>query len=255
MSQKTLNSNDIINYVSQLPFADFNKLVRQYANRQRADVTDTMNFVVVSNFEERLAKLGVNSSCPQCPSTSISKYGKRNNIQVFKCKDCSIRFTRFSGTVLEKTRWHWDIWLKVLEMTLKGYSIEDIRNVLINDYACVGIDIKTVWLWRLKLITAMANMPMPVLSGVVQVDETFVRESQKGSRNLKSMVSQNDVRKPRYGRQSSKYGVMGSEFATVVTAVDNRGYCVCKFASLGKLSTDIFYDLFHVHLDSPAFLL
>lgn len=62
MSQKMLNLNDIINYISQLPFADFNKVVRQYANSQRVDVADTMNFVVVSNFEEHLAKLGVNSS-------------------------------------------------------------------------------------------------------------------------------------------------------------------------------------------------
>jgi hypothetical protein len=30
---------------------------------------------------------------------------------------------------------------KVLEMTLNGYSIEDMRNVLINDYDCLGIDI------------------------------------------------------------------------------------------------------------------
>lgn len=45
---------------------------------------------------------------------------------------------------------------KVLEMTLNGYSIEDMRNILINDYDCLGIDIKTVWLWHLKLITAMA---------------------------------------------------------------------------------------------------
>ena len=105
----------------------------------------------------------------------------------------------------------------------------------------------------LKTYHCYGYMPMPILSGVVQVDETFVRESQKGSRHLKSTISQIDVRKPRYGRQSSKYGVMGSEFATVVTAVDNRGYCICKVASLGKLSTDFFYDLFHDHLDSSAF--
>lgn len=146
MSRKALNLNNVINYVYQLPFADFNKVVRQYANSQKVDVSDTMNLVVVSNFEERLAKLGANSSCPQCGSTSISKFGKRNNIQVFKCNDCSKRFTRFSGTVLEKTRWHWDIWLKILEMTLNGYSIEDMCNLLINDYACVGINITTVWL-------------------------------------------------------------------------------------------------------------
>ena len=69
MNQKTLNLNEFISYVSQLPFSDFNKVVRQYANSQRVDVANTMNFVVVSNFEERLEKLGVNSSCPQCGST------------------------------------------------------------------------------------------------------------------------------------------------------------------------------------------
>lgn len=82
------------------------------------------------------------------------------------------------------------------------------------------------------------------------IDETFVRESQ----HLKLTVNQNKVHKSHYGRQSSKYGVMGSKFAIVVIAVDDRDYCVCKIASLGKLSTDIFYDLFHEHLDSFAFL-
>ncbi|EMC09776.1 hypothetical protein [Streptococcus mutans] len=118
----------------------------------------------------------------------------------------------------------------------------------------MGIDIKTVWLWRLKLIIATANIPMPILSGIIQVDETFVRESQKGSRHLKSMVAQTEERKSRYGRQSSKFGVIGSEFATVVIAIENRGFWVCKVASLGKLSTNVFYELFHDHLDSPAFL-
>lgn len=178
MKQKTIELNDVINYVFQLPFADFNKIVHQYVNSQNVNVADTMNLFVISNFEERLAKLGVNSSCHQCGPISISKYGKRNNIQVFKCKDCSKRFTRFSGTVLEKTRWHWNILPKVLEMTLNGNFIKDMCHVLIDDYDYVGIDIKTVWLWRLKLFTAMANMPIPILSGVLQVDGTFVRESQ-----------------------------------------------------------------------------
>lgn len=37
----------------------------------------------------------------------------------------------------------------------------------------------------------MANMPNPVLSGAVQINGTFVRESQKGSRHLKLTVNQN----------------------------------------------------------------
>ena len=41
---------------------------------------------------------------------------------------------------------------------------------------------------------------------------------------------------------------MGPEFATVVTAIDNRGYSVCKVSSLGKLTKDLFVDLFENHL-------
>ena len=98
----------------------------------------------------------------------------KNNIQQFKCKEFNRRFTRFTDTILEKTRWHWDIWIKVLEMTINSYSIHDMINVLTKDYGCKGINYKTVWLWRMKLIHTLAEMPMPKLTGVVQVDETFI---------------------------------------------------------------------------------
>ena len=109
MAKKTLDLNEVIDYVAQLPFKDFYKVVREYSNTQHTDFSDAMNHIVVSNFEQRLGKLEINKKCPKCGSDKVSKYGKRNNIQVFKCKECSRRFTRFSGTVLEKTRWHWDI--------------------------------------------------------------------------------------------------------------------------------------------------
>lgn len=57
-----------------------------------------------------------------------------------------------------------------------------------------------------------------------------------------------------YGRRPSKYGVMGPEFATVVTAIDNRGYSVCKVSSLGKLTNELFVDLFEKHLNNPAYI-
>lgn len=47
---------------------------------------------------------------------------------------------------------------------------------------------------------------------------------------------------------------MGSEFATVITAVDSRGYCVCKVASLGKVSPELFFDLFDEHFDNISYL-
>lgn len=127
-------------------------------------------------------------------------------------------------------------------------------NVLEDDYGCIGINIKTIWLWRLKLIHAMAANPMPVLTGIIQVDETFIRESQKGSRNLISYLDKHDVRRPRYGRRPSKYGVMGPEFATVTTAIDQTGLCVCKVSGLGILTKNIFVDLFEDHLRNPSYI-
>ena len=47
---------------------------------------------------------------------------------------------------------------------------------------------------------------------------------------------------------------MGSEVATVITAVDSRGYCVCKVASLGKVSPELFFDLFDEHFDNISYL-
>ncbi|WP_317368413.1 hypothetical protein [uncultured Tyzzerella sp.] len=95
---------------------------------------------------------------------------------------------------------------------------------------------------------------MPKLIRIIQVDETFIRESQKDSRNLISKINKSEKRNPRYGRRPLKLGIMGPEFATVVTAIDNRDYCVCKVSSFGKLTNELFVDLFESHLVNPAYL-
>ena len=37
---------------------------------------------------------------------------------------------------------------------------------------------------------------------------------------------------------------MESEFTTITTAIDNKGYSVCFVSCLGKLSSELFVDLF-----------
>ena len=38
------------------------------------------------------------------------------------------------------------------------------------------INEKTVWLWRMKLIHAIPNLPQPKLTSNIQIDETFKRK-------------------------------------------------------------------------------
>ena len=251
---KNLTMEELLAAVDSLPYHKFKAIIEHYSANNKANFQTEMDLLVTASLQQRLIDLNINSTCPNCNSDKVVKCGKRKHIQIMQCKNCSKKFTPFTGTILEKTRWHWDIWIKVLEMTINNYSIKAMVNVLEDDYGCVGIDTKTVWLWRMKLIHALASIPQPKLTGIIQVDETFVRESQKGSRELVSYLSKDEERVPRYGRKPSQYGVMGPEFATIVTAIDNRGYCVCKVSSLGKLGKELFVDLFENHFDNPAYI-
>lgn len=252
--KKELNFDEVLAYLEKLPYDKFKEVVNHYASHSKAYFESDMEDMVVLNFQQRLEKLKINSSCPKCDSGNVIKFGKKKRIQQYKCNDCNSRFTLFSETILEKTKWHWDNWIAVLNMIINSFSINQMQNVLEKDYGCTGINHKTIFLWKHKLLHAISVLPMPKLSGVVQVDETFIRESQKGTRNLSSYLSKDDEREPRYGRQPSKYGVMGSEFATVVTAIDSRGYSVSKVTCLGKLTTELFVTLFEEHLQDPSYI-
>lgn len=47
---------------------------------------------------------------------------------------------------------------------------------------------------------------------------------------------------------------MGEQVATITTAIDNRGYSVCFVSSLGKLTSELFVDLFDEYLRSPSYI-
>lgn len=253
MSKLTLE--EILDAIVSLPVNEFNEVVKTYASHTGSNYEKELKTITYLNLQQRLEILDINSSCPRCNSKSIVKNGKRRNgIKEFKCKDCNTKFTPFTNTILEKTNYHWSAWIKLLEMTINQYSLTAMKNVLENDLGYRGINKNTVWLWRMKLIHALASMPQPKLSGVIQIDETFIRESQKASKNLVSYIDSEDIRHPRYGYNPSKFGVMGSEFSNITTAVDNSGHCVCKVVGLGRLSNEIFVDLFEEHLDNPAFI-
>lgn len=255
MANKKISFDDVKDFIFTLPYNEFRKIVKQYSTHSKTSFEKEMNDLITLSFQQKLESLGINKACHRCGSLMIVKNGKRpNSIQEYKCKDCNTKFTLFSNTILEKTNWHWDIWVVVLQMTINGFSIDSMINVLEGDYGCNGINRKTVWLLRMKLIHALASIDMPVLTGIVQVDETFIRESQKGSRKLVNYVGLKYNRKPRYGSMPSKLGVMGPEFATLTTAIDDRGYCVCKVSSLGKLTKELFVDLFEKHINNPAYI-
>lgn len=47
---------------------------------------------------------------------------------------------------------------------------------------------------------------------------------------------------------------MSSGFATITTTIDNKSYSICFVFCLGKLSIELFADLFDEYLGSPSYI-
>ena len=224
---KKLTLDEILKALNNLSTSEVLYLLNEYAKTSHKDVSREKRSIIINDLQDNLILNKVNKSCPHCNSTIIVKNGKKNGVMMFKCKSCGKNFTLFTNTIIEKTRYSWDVWIDMVWYTLNGTSIKKIRQYLIDHHNIEGIDYKTVFMWRHKIIHALASIPMPKLSGVIQIDETYFRETQKGSRHLVSFLK-DYKRYPRRKRNHSIYGVMGNEYANVVTAIDANGYVVAK---------------------------
>ena len=164
--------------------------------------------------------------CPNCGSTEkVVRFGKRNGIQRYRCKDCSRVFTTTTNTVLEGTRKPIAVWKKYVECMLNGLSVR-------KSAAICGISKNQSFIWRHKILDAMSknNDKEAHLRGIIEADETFFRISFKGSRNLPRDAHHR-------GEPSEKRG-LSKDKVCVVCAVDREGAEFSKLSNLGKISVD-----------------
>lgn len=254
MKPKT-TKKEFLDFFYNLPIEEATKIVKEYDKHHKVNIAKELENLKLSEIERKLLEAGVNSSCPHCGSTNSVKRGRDTNFQRYRCNDCQKSFTAVTNTFLENSKFPWNVWVILMEATIRGESISDTINRLEQDYDYLGLQRSTVLLARLKILHAVSLLPQPVLTGVIQIDETFFRENQKTTRELINYIpSVAEYRKPRRGVQPSLLGTMGSEFANVPVAIDSTGHVVAKVACLGRLTIEIFTDLFHEHIDKPAYI-
>lgn len=181
---KRISTDELQKHINTLSMSEVLTMLDSYSKTNREVVAAARNRLITDDLQARLEANNINTSCPDCHSINISKYGSNGNIRRFKCKDCGKTFTLFTGTILEKTKYPWEVWVEMVYWVLNDFTLDKIQENLEADFGLYGIDHKTVFHWVHKIIHALTEMPMPVLSGVVQIDETFFRESQIGSRYL-----------------------------------------------------------------------
>ncbi len=114
-------------------------------------------------------------NCPHCDSNNFIRWGKRNDLQRYKCKSCKSTFNSLTGTPLaqlhKKGRW-----LNYSQCLKDGLTIRAAATIC-------GVDKTTSFRWRHRFLKLTKDIKPKVLQGVVEGEENYFKRSFKGTKN------------------------------------------------------------------------
>jgi transposase-like protein len=140
--------------------------------------------------------------CPSCTSYSISGNGKYKGVQRYVCRDCKKYFRDSTGSLTYNLK-KGDLLPKYLYNMLLGYSIKRCSEE-------TSICVQTSFDWRHKILNSFNELQPSSFGGIVESDDIFFLESEKGSRNI--------TRKSRKrGSKATKRGISNEQVAVVIT--------------------------------------
>jgi transposase-like protein len=118
-------------------------------------------------------------ACPRCGDKSVSRVTARKggkskkadeSRNVFDCNSCRYQFSVTAGTVFHDSHlplWKWFLATYMMVESKKGMSANQLRRTL-------GVAYKTAWYLCHRIRSAMDVADPQLLTGVVEVDETYV---------------------------------------------------------------------------------
>ena len=168
--------------MKQKEFTQWLAKTAELTPKQRQQVADSLQPAdpepsLPAKVLERQAQLNQSRQCVHCGQSGAIKHGKTAGLIRFRCQaaDCSKTFTALTGTHLKGLR-HKDKW-EAYQACMRD------RLTLHESAKRCGINYRTAFKWRHRFLQE-AREAEP-LCGVVEMDETYVLESAKGSRKLK----------------------------------------------------------------------
>jgi transposase-like protein len=124
----------------------------------------------------RIEQAAAGRPCPHCRCRRLHRCGRASGLQRFRCLGCRRTCNALTGTPLARLRKR-EHWLPYLQCVLESRTVRDAARV-------VGVHRTTSFRWRHRFIPGAARERPATLSAIVEADETYLLESQKGSRHL-----------------------------------------------------------------------
>ncbi len=149
----------------------------------------------------------------------------RTGVHRFRCVSCARTYSGLTGTPLCGLHRH-DLVFEVIRDMISDQPLS-CRKLA----ARLGRTKDTVWRWRLIILQALKGPSDACLAGIVEADETYQRESRKGSREwVRHIVDPKNHPKPprlqwhryRSGRIKMMRGLSRWQLP-IMTAVDRSG--------------------------------
>jgi transposase-like protein len=148
--------------------------------------------------------------CPRCQGKQLYRHGTKSGLQRFRCRACGRTFNSLTGTPLARLR-HKEKWLDFGDCMLDSRTVRKAA-------ARLEVTKNTSLRWRHRFLMLTKTDRPACLNGIAEADETFLLESQKGTRNL-----QRPARKR--GGKASKRGI-SKEQVCILVARDRSGNTV-----------------------------
>jgi transposase-like protein len=146
--------------------------------------------------------------CPHCESHDVVLWGSASALPRYRCKACRRTFNALTKTPLAHLRMK-DKWAAQAAAMIEGVSTAKAAR------QC-GVHYTTAFRWRHRFLASLSGDKPSNLKGIVEGDETFIRESFKGKRA-------GMPRKPRKrGEKAAKRG-LSVEQIPVIVARDRMG--------------------------------
>lgn len=124
------------------------------------------------------ARSNLGQECPFCGNEKRQKWGHtRTKVQRYRCSGCLRTYSGRTGSAIGRIH-RPDLFMVALRDMLGAPAPQSVRKLALQ----LGLNKYTVWRWRMLVFSIIGSSEGVSFSGVVEADETYQRESRKGSR-------------------------------------------------------------------------
>ncbi|MDE7201428.1 MAG: IS1595 family transposase [Lachnospiraceae bacterium] len=185
-------------------------------------------------------------SCPYCNRTHVIKYGYRTGKQRFPCHDCKRTYMHSTNTIMSNSHYNQSVWADFICDTLCGVSLDKSAKKY-------GFSPQTAFNMRHKILMTLQDLfeSNPVLlSGIAELDETFVLDCYKGSHVPKTA----DREPRRHGARAAKREI-SNEYIAICTGIQRDGGAIVAAVNRAKPSGKELHEIFCGHIAKDTLVL